>query len=521
MNSRSRRLAGHALFLIAIVLTYGYAAQVSRADESRVGVAIPGLATSKLECKLQGLVLLEELNCLACHASEGAPAAASKVAPRLSAVGSRVNPNYLENFIQDPHSVKAGTTMPDVMSHLDADARQKTAGAITHYLLSLNKKGPAFDLQAIDAVAAENGERLFHSVGCVACHSPRNEQGEESLAEDSTPLGDLSAKYNTASLAEFLRAPHRIRPAGRMPDMKLSGREAEQIAHYLLRTTKVPGHLRYTLLRGRVWEGLEVNVTREKAGLVKDFELASLPPLPGNSAILYEGLWNVTAAGEYTFFLEMNGGQLALNDVEIVNLPPSPRRGVKKIDAKQKLSAGWNKIQLTYIHAGKEPGLRFEIAGPGIERQAIDAAALSISQAAIAPFRPYVVDKSLAARGKIHFTELGCVKCHDDVPGDANSLKLFAPLAKLDPARGCLSEADGDWPHFQLSAKQRELLRPLPKEVETMKLNERELVNKSLVTFNCIACHQRDELGGVSPERNALFVGARANSATKVASPRR
>jgi mono/diheme cytochrome c family protein len=503
----------HLEFFSAVVIAAGSLLAVAPssgwAKPPSEKILIPGLQTSRLDSKLRGLVLLEELNCAACHATDSSFADTSKKAPRLTAVGARVNPYYLERFIQTPHAIKPGTTMPDVLSHLDVGEKKQAAQSITHFLLSLNKS-QKFDLQATDAVAAERGEKLFHSVGCVACHAPRNAAGEESLTKTSAPLGSLEKKYNVSSLVNFLVAPHRVRPSGRMPDMRLPRRDVERIAHYLLRRTQVPGHLHYTMLRGRVWEGLEVNVEKEKSGHVDDFDLGSLRQVQGNSAIVYEGFLNVDAAGDHTFFLEMNGGELWINDIEVANLKPSSRRGVKKARAKVKLAAGWNKIKLVYIHAGKEPRLSLEIEGPGLKRQAIASSRLSISKTPIEPYRPYRVDAALAVRGKQAFAALGCVKCHDDVlRGEKTEPVKFPALAKLDTSQGCLSDGKGSWPRFNLSAAQKTLLRSALTVVETVKLNHREIINKSLVTFNCIACHDRAELGGVMPERNHLFIGAK------------
>lgn len=506
---RIERRQRQIMLAIAIAATFGPAVQRCRANPPHgEGVMVPALTASQLEDPLRGQVLLEELNCVACHAANSTLAAASKKAPRLAAVGARVNPSYLEQFIQAPHTIKPGTTMPDVMSHLGVDQRQQAATTITHYLLSLNKARP-FDLEAIDAVAAEQGGELFHSVGCAACHAPRNERGEELLTDSSAPLGALEKKYSTRSLAEFLRAPHKIRPSGRMPDLRLSPRDAERIAHYLVRETRIPGHLRYTLLRGRVWEGLEVNVTKEKSGHVQDFDLGSLPEVPGNSALVYEGYLHIDTAGDHTFFLEMNGGQLWLNDAEVANLPASSRRGVKAIQAKAKLTAGWNQLKLIYIHAGQEPKFKFEMEGPGLARQAIGAARLSISRTPIQPFRPFRVDPSLVPDGKRNFAALGCVKCHDDVKDASDPLPALAALAALVATRGCLSDSEVRTPRFHLSAAQTALIRPLLATVEQTELGQSEIINKSLVTFNCIACHERSELGGVSPERNQYFVGSK------------
>lgn len=213
-------------------------------------VHLPAVASSQLDPLLKGQVLIEELNCVACHASEASVAASSKKAPRLAAVGSRVNPTYLEAFIRDPHAVKPGTTMPDLLAAIEGGEKAKIATELTHFLLSLKKND--FALQPIDSVAAEQGQRLFHARGCAACHSPRDAKGVESMPATSTPLGALEKKYSLQSLMEFLRQPHASRPSGRMPDMRLSARDLECIAHFLLRETKVPGHLAYTMYRGQV-----------------------------------------------------------------------------------------------------------------------------------------------------------------------------------------------------------------------------------------------------------------------------
>ena len=196
----------------------------------------------------KGLVLIEELNCAACHAGDASLAARSKKAPRLADVGSRANPGWLETFIANPHGTKPGTTMPDLLGRLNAEEKRQTATALTHFLLSLKKND--FALQPPDAVAAQLGKQLFHSRGCAACHSPRDDKGTELLAKTSVALGALDRKYSFKSLVEFLRQPHASRPSGRMPDLRLTGRELERIAHYLLQDIRVPGHLNYTLYRG-------------------------------------------------------------------------------------------------------------------------------------------------------------------------------------------------------------------------------------------------------------------------------
>ncbi len=464
---------------------------------------LPGLAASQLEPELKGQVLIEELNCVACHAGDASLGARSKKAPRLSGVGSRVNPAYLESFIRAPHGTKPGTTMPDVLAQLGVKERNEVARSITHFLASIKESD--FALQPPDPVAAEQGQALFHSRGCAACHSPRDAKGLELKPGDSVPLGALDKKYSLTSLVGFLRQPHASRPSGRMPDLRLQGQDLDRIAHYLLQDTRVPGHLAYTLYRGRVWEGLESDeVKAEQGGQVDDFDLASLRPIQQHTAIRYEGWLNIPKPGTYKFHLEMNGGSLHVDDAAIVEQEPSDRRGVKKLEGTAELAAGWRKIRLIYFHTGQKASFSFQMEGPDFARQVVPSAMLSISDKEIPAFVPLQVDAGLAARGREHFKQYGCANCHDDLKVEPIAATGFG---KLNPSRGCMGEAAGPWPRFDLSAAQRELIAKALPGAEKPVLDDKQQLDKTLVTFNCTACHERSGLGGIAPDRNALFTG--------------
>lgn len=473
---------------------------------TRVGLAeptVPGLSSSQLEPELKGLALIEELNCAACHAGDPALAARSKKAPRLAEVGSRVNPSYLEAFIGDPHWTKPGTTMPDLLGQKSREEKRMGAKAITHFLLS-TKPGD-FAPQPPDAVAARLGERLFHSRGCAACHSPRDAKGKELLTNSSTPLGDLEKKYSFKSLVEFLRQPHASRPSGRMPDLRLAGQDIERIAHYLLRETRVPGALGYTLYGGQVWEGLESEeVKPERAGQVKDFALASLGGVHHHTAIQYEGWINIATSGPHKFFLKMNGGSLQVDGKRLVQQKPSDQRGVLELEGAADLAAGWRKIELTYFHTGHDPKFSFEMAGPDFPRQAIPSSMLSVSKEPIPAFAAPQVDAVLAGHGRDLFAKFGCANCHDDLGVRSNPGPAFA---KLTAGRGCLSDTSGPWPQFGLSAEQRGWIAKALPTAERPQLSDKQRIDKTLATLNCVACHERAGLGGIAPERNALFTG--------------
>ncbi len=87
-----RHLENLGVVVVLVGLIAVVAPKSSQANPSSEKVMVPGLKTSRLDNKLKGLVLLEELNCVACHGTGSSLAETSKTAPRLSHVGRRVNP---------------------------------------------------------------------------------------------------------------------------------------------------------------------------------------------------------------------------------------------------------------------------------------------------------------------------------------------------------------------------------------------------------------------------------------------
>jgi mono/diheme cytochrome c family protein len=463
-------------------------------------VKLPGIAHANLEPATKGRLLLEELQCVACHRAEDGTEA--KQAPRLADVAQRVNAHYLKRFILDPQAVKPGTTMPAPLAGLPAAERAAVAEDLAQFLGSLKRSG--FAPQAPDLVAAAQGEKLFHARGCAACHSPRDAQGHETLADRSVPLGALEGKYSLRSLSDFLRQPHLSRPSGRMPDLRLPAREIECISHYLLRDTTAPGHLRFTMYRGQVWEGIgHDSVEAERGGQTADFSLENLERIHHHMAVRFEGWINLPVAGDYTFFVKANGATLTLDDREVLALAPKDRRGTQVTESKVALAAGWRKLRLDYYHTGREPTLTLEMAGPGRARAPIAAAMLSISDQPIAPYQAPEPDPAAAARGRERFAQLGCAACHDDLGVKSPTAK---PLTTLNPARGCLADAPEGGLRFALSAEQRGWITAALRAPAT-KPTAAQTLHAELARLNCIACHERRGLGGIAPERNALFTG--------------
>ena len=187
-----------------------------------VAPIVAGLGDQALPADVRGRVLLGELGCVACHDS-GNGEVEHRAGPDLRAVGSRVFADYLQSFLVSPHAVEPGTTMPDLLRHLDGEAARASATALTHYLQSFAASQPTHEAPDQDAVG--RGRALFDSIGCRTCHS----------ANEGRLLH--FPKYSTRTLQEFLLAPHQARPDGRMPAMDLNPAEALDLASFVLSST--------------------------------------------------------------------------------------------------------------------------------------------------------------------------------------------------------------------------------------------------------------------------------------------
>jgi cytochrome c553 len=469
---------------------------------AEVPPVIGGLARSQLEPAVKGSVLLAELNCVACH--EDAARSEARKAPRLAAVGARLHPDYLERFLQNPHEAKPGTTMPDVMTGRSPAERQQLARELTHFLRSLQDK--TLEPSVPDAVAAVEGHRLFHARGCAACHAPRDAEGHEQAVTEAIPMGVMENRYSFASLTDFLERPHAVRPSGRMPDLRLPRHETEKIAHFLLQKTRLPGRLRYTLHRGRVFEGIgSEEVKPERAGQTETFAVPGMEKLPHHSAVVFSGWLRLSKGGPYRFQGKFNGGRLVIGKETVLDLAPSDRRGVQQKEGTIELPPGRHPFEFTYYHTGRDPLLEFAMEGGGQSMGPIPADWLTAWDGAVAvPLVP-PVDPMLAAAGRKAFAELGCARCHDDAGLKSTAAR---PLPELRAGAGCLGDADGPWPRFGLSPEQRDWIRAALAVPSAQAPDERTELHRYMVTFQCIACHERRGLGGVAPDRLAHFSGS-------------
>ena len=215
-NTRRDALRRLAIFGL-LVFVCGMMSPTSFAADAPPFVA--GAARLPAGSAEAGEVLLSELSCLACHSNESKlpPSLVWKAGPLIGGVGDRLRPEYLREFLLNPSAAKPGTTMPNVLAGQPEAKRAELAEDLTNFLMQLRGAPPAAPSPAGDK---ERGRELYHSVGCVACHS-------------NVPLVRLAEKYAPGQLVQFLCKPLDVRPAGRMPDLRLTPQEAADIAAFI------------------------------------------------------------------------------------------------------------------------------------------------------------------------------------------------------------------------------------------------------------------------------------------------
>ena len=173
-----------------------------------------------------------DLGCYGCHDINGFMDV-PKQAPSLNNVSAKVKPQWVFQWIKNPFAWNAHTRMPNFKLN-DVEAE-----AITSYLYSLkdpNRRVPPSGKYIPGSV--DNGKRIVETVGCLACHG----MGENNPVRkargvnyDVAPtLDKLGSKLDGDWLVDWLKDPRQYNSTTRMPSLRLSDGEINDVASYLL-----------------------------------------------------------------------------------------------------------------------------------------------------------------------------------------------------------------------------------------------------------------------------------------------
>ncbi|MCB9883177.1 MAG: hypothetical protein H6834_15420 [Planctomycetes bacterium] len=504
-------------------------------------IVTPGLQVGELH---GSELLLGELSCTRCHATtaERAGRLFERQPPLLGEVGSRVTAGWLRAYLLDPHGTKPGTTMPDVLHAAPEAPKKEMVEDLVHFLMSLRRSEPDRDVAA-NAYHMELGRRLFHTIGCVACHEAQEPPPKLAGADDplnewldepgsdrderadlpSIPFPDLARKTTVTALERYLLDPRHVRPSGRMPAMGLQASEARALAMYLLREqVEGDGAPEERLVEGLRYSYAESGELRkvadiEKAPVVKTGVTDRLTmderQRDQHYGLTFEGVLLVRESGRYTFWTSSDDGSvLWIGERKVVDNDGD--HATQTREGAIELGVGRHPFRLAFYNHGGGQELKVEWQGPSFERRVLRGDVLRHMAQPMVPVdgEAFTVEEGRAQRGRMFFGMIGCAACHDLGHGqEAVPSRTRAPaLDALAGGRGCLAEVPPrNVPRYALSATQRAALDAvLEAGIPEAKLEPDERIHRTMAAMNCYACHVRDGRGGPTDARFAYFVPA-------------
>lgn len=170
----------------------------------------------------QGKELFVEYGCVNCHKIDGLDWA-PKSGPDLTKIADKVYPEWLIPWLVKPTDYLPLTKMPEVPWENDEEPLQAAA-----YIMAKSKP---FNWKYGDFPGGGNiaeGEALFDSIGCFACHQVDGEGGNAGPALDR-----IAEKTNADWIWNWIREPKNWSEHARMPSLRLSDQEARDLTAYL------------------------------------------------------------------------------------------------------------------------------------------------------------------------------------------------------------------------------------------------------------------------------------------------
>jgi mono/diheme cytochrome c family protein len=202
----------------------------------------------------QGELRFRQMFCSTCHSLAVTRAGETKliggdIGPELTKVGSKVNPDWLINWLRDPEAYLPHTRMPRY-GWSDEDLFKVTQYITTKLvdsdlLTSVPKLDPPTDQEI------QLGRRLFAERGCASCHVIEGLNPQKDFGPDLSALGEKNAselEFGAAkiphNLVSYIRAklqdPLSVNPAARMPQYNWEPVDLDAVTTALLSMKGTP-----------------------------------------------------------------------------------------------------------------------------------------------------------------------------------------------------------------------------------------------------------------------------------------
>ncbi|MDP6581592.1 MAG: c-type cytochrome [Vicinamibacterales bacterium] len=187
--------------------------------------------------------MYERAGCYSCHKTAGFEDL-RKPGPDLVKVASKLDREWVSDWLRDPRAVKPSTWMPRVWYNSNTDSPEDAVrneveiDAVVAYLYA-NSEEHELAVSNPRRGDAENGQQIVEAVGCLACHVTGGEtrQAAGPRRTFGQPLQAIGSKTTFEWLFDWVRNPRHYSAEAYMPDMRLTDGEVSDVAEYLVGLT--------------------------------------------------------------------------------------------------------------------------------------------------------------------------------------------------------------------------------------------------------------------------------------------
>ena len=195
-----------------------------------------------------GLSIIENVGCYACHQVDRFDDARN-VGPSLEHVGVKTNSEWAYNWVMDPKSFRPNTPMPKFFNLANTSddnwlgRNQVEADAIVAYIFDASTD---VDLDEAPNGNSANGADIINSVGCLGCHIveepgtpdyPDDQPRFTGYRQQGPNLWGVGSKVNADWLYTWVKNPKHYWADTKMPNLRLSDREAADVTAFLMDLT--------------------------------------------------------------------------------------------------------------------------------------------------------------------------------------------------------------------------------------------------------------------------------------------
>lgn len=170
-------------------------------------------------------LLARNAGCLNCHGTSADQHDFG--GPSLKGVRAKLSTDWMVKYLESPSAYNEHVRMPSPRWGKDAASE---ISAIVKYLESNSEAPPKF--VKAPSGDAERGKALFGSIGCLGCHGiddfkrPRFNSGPD--------LSSIGSKVKSDWLFAWLKDPTHVVKSARMPNFRLTDKEAADLVAYLV-----------------------------------------------------------------------------------------------------------------------------------------------------------------------------------------------------------------------------------------------------------------------------------------------